>query len=250
MKGFLHRIATSVVQPQPSVHPFVESIYSAARQQNSGDTSGQLDTPFSDAPVERATVQSFHSEPPVEVVQQDITPQTSLGRRWMQQPAAMNERETFQSLLPQQRAEADIPAMRIESHVEAPEGDSSASLLSLQKVESRQDRRDDGSSTAMGFVPVVLDHIASANMDGVNKQLPQGLQVEISAASARTGGRRQAAQTPNLRTPPQQADEIQIHIGRIEVVAVPQAAPRPTATPARKGLSLDEYLSRRNGRVG
>jgi hypothetical protein len=34
------------------------------------------------------------------------------------------------------------------------------------------------------------------------------------------------------------------------VLAVPQTAPRPAAAPARKGLNLDEYLSRRNGRSG
>ena len=45
-------------------------------------------------------------------------------------------------------------------------------------------------------------------------------------------------------------DDIQIHIGRVEVIAVPPAEPRRTPPPARKGLSLDEYLSRRNGRVG
>ncbi|MGA8575379.1 MAG: hypothetical protein WB609_06770 [Candidatus Cybelea sp.] len=43
-------------------------------------------------------------------------------------------------------------------------------------------------------------------------------------------------------------DDIQIHIGRIEVVAVPPASPRPIAVPARKSLSLDEYLQRRGGR--
>jgi hypothetical protein len=44
-------------------------------------------------------------------------------------------------------------------------------------------------------------------------------------------------------------DEIQIHIGRIEVTAVPQA---PTPAPprqARKSVSLDEYLKRRDPRA-
>jgi hypothetical protein len=49
--------------------------------------------------------------------------------------------------------------------------------------------------------------------------------------------------------PDREADEIQIHIGRIEVTAVPPAPARPAAQPARKSLRLDEYLSGR-GRAG
>ena len=46
-----------------------------------------------------------------------------------------------------------------------------------------------------------------------------------------------------------QPDEIQIHIGRIEVTAVPQTAPRPAAVPASKSINLDEYLKRGRGRA-
>jgi hypothetical protein len=50
-------------------------------------------------------------------------------------------------------------------------------------------------------------------------------------------------------TASREPDEIQIHIGRIEVVAVPQQqAVRPTAKSSRKSPSLDDYLKR--GRRG
>jgi len=45
-------------------------------------------------------------------------------------------------------------------------------------------------------------------------------------------------------------DKVEIHIGRIEVTAVPQEAPRPAATRPRKSLDLGEYLKRRDGRAG
>jgi hypothetical protein len=49
-------------------------------------------------------------------------------------------------------------------------------------------------------------------------------------------------------TPRQPADEIHIHIGRIEVTAIQESA--PSKRPVRKGtapLSLDDYLARRKG---
>jgi len=54
----------------------------------------------------------------------------------------------------------------------------------------------------------------------------------------------------SLRQPEREPSEIQIHIGRIEVTAVPPAPARPEVKPASKSLNLDEYLKRRNGRAG
>jgi len=50
--------------------------------------------------------------------------------------------------------------------------------------------------------------------------------------------------------PQREPDEIQIHIGRIEVVAVPPAPVPPAALKPQRGVpSLDEYLRRRDGRA-
>jgi len=67
----------------------------------------------------------------------------------------------------------------------------------------------------------------------------------VSSAEARQHSRQQhplqAAQPP---------DDIQIHIGRIEVVAVPPPAPQPRAPRAPdRSLSLDAYLNRRDRRT-
>jgi len=47
-----------------------------------------------------------------------------------------------------------------------------------------------------------------------------------------------------------ESNEVQIHIGRIEMTAVPPPpSPPPAAKPQRAAMSLDEYLQRRNGRA-
>src|ERR1035441_7180902 len=52
---------------------------------------------------------------------------------------------------------------------------------------------------------------------------------------------RSVRREPPVRT---QSDEVQIHIGRIEVTAVHPAAPPAARKPTRKSLNLSEYLSR------
>jgi hypothetical protein len=67
------------------------------------------------------------------------------------------------------------------------------------------------------------------------------------SAAARTSGSEAARR---FQAPQREADEIHIHIGRIEVAAIAQPAPRPAAAAARRSLNLDEYLRRGNGRPG
>ncbi len=59
---------------------------------------------------------------------------------------------------------------------------------------------------------------------------------------------RQTAAPSAAKAPPQQADEVHIHIGRIEITAIQESA--PSKREARKGpapLSLDDYLAKRKG---
>lgn len=70
-----------------------------------------------------------------------------------------------------------------------------------------------------------------------------------SRSAAEMAAGRRLAQQQQARAE-RQGDEIQIHIGRIEVTAMPPAAPRPMPVPARKTQTLDEYLRRGSGRAG
>jgi hypothetical protein len=73
--------------------------------------------------------------------------------------------------------------------------------------------------------------------------LPSG---PIAAAANGTGRRGARRADPAQREP----DEIQIHIGRIEVIAAAPAPARPAQPQPRRGsFSLDEYLRRRDGKA-
>lgn len=69
--------------------------------------------------------------------------------------------------------------------------------------------------------------------------------IQQAGSSRRDTGRQEA-----VRREEREADDIQIHIGRIEVLAVPPAPPvaRP-ASAAQKPSSLDDYLQRRDRRT-
>jgi hypothetical protein len=230
MRGFLHRIAASVVRPQPSVHPFVESIYPAARLQNSAEPPPPQSSP-------------------IDVAQASI-PQPQPARARTQPPASMNEHGPLQLLLPRQGAETNSAVMRSTPRSEQPESNTPSASPQPQVVLSRQDHPADNSPSALEFVPIVVDHFLRTDIPDAGKLPVLRAPGEAQAISARGNARRQPAQVPsNSRAPQPQSDDIQIHIGRIEVVAVAQPAPRPAAAPVRKGLGLDEYLSRGNGRA-
>jgi hypothetical protein len=70
----------------------------------------------------------------------------------------------------------------------------------------------------------------------------------LDNAAAPLAGRRPPPREPRAPQAERQPDEIQIHIGRIEVTAVPPPPPRVPRPPDRS-LSLDDYLRRRSGRT-
>jgi hypothetical protein len=71
--------------------------------------------------------------------------------------------------------------------------------------------------------------------------------VEPPLASSPAALRRPVADERPAAARPRSSEDVHIHIGRVEVTAVPPPAPRPPAAPPRKTMTLEEYLGRRNG---
>jgi hypothetical protein len=240
MSGFLQRIASSAVRPKPNAHPFVESIYPAVRRQGSSEPMERYEA-FA-APVEQVAEQISRSKVSMEEGRLTNGVLAQPEKMRSQQSETDATRESFQPLLPQQEVEATAAPQRSRHNGEEI-GTVSFSALSASHEEFAS------TPMALEYVPLVADRFARIDISDPREVHPLPAPGEVEPGSARAQQGRQSSQV-QTRSTPQQADDIHIHIGRIEVVAVPQAAPRPAATPARKGMSLDEYLSRRNGRAG
>jgi hypothetical protein len=68
----------------------------------------------------------------------------------------------------------------------------------------------------------------------------EGLAPLAGRPTSAVGGTFSAGAPASDRAP----DEVRIHIGRVEIIAAPAAAPRPPT--ARKTMTLEEYLARRS----
>ncbi len=153
----------------------------------------------------------------------------------------LSEREIFHPLLPSKTAEVDVWAMPPETV----SGDAaSARFASIGLQHNPLDTSIVGAAR-MAHV-AVEDGPTEDRRDAIAPPPVNGLRERAGmlAAVAGDAGKpvRAGSSVPRRRS--ERSDEIQIHIGRIEVTAVPQPTPRPGATPARKAMSLDEYLGR------
>jgi hypothetical protein len=236
MSGFLHRIAARAVRPQASVHPFVESIYSVPRRAEATDSAGPHET-FS-TQVEQVAAQCDPSsgDPGRHGNEALVLPSVI--------KATIDNRRSLQSLLPRPEAGPTAASTRSDFGAQPSATDSAAA--------SQQDFAGHfaGQGEGLEYVPIVTGPFARTSVPeagGISSM--QALEESIAAERSKQNA--QSAQFPPVKhATALQGDDVQIHIGRIEVVAVPQAPPRPAPAPARKGLSLEEYLRQRDGRAG
>ena len=235
MSGFLNRIAARAVRPQTSVHPFAESIYSVARQTGTSEAAGVHEA--LSAHGEQGAAQSMAL--PVDPAGHSEEALTSHSEMQTHQTVTVDDRRSIQPLLPRQ-----VAGLADASKHSSPDAQSSpADSLAASH------RGFSGQGEGLEYVPIVPGPFARSNAPeagGVSSM--QALEESIAAARSKQNA--QAAQVSQDKHAASQGDDVQIHIGRIEVVAVPQAPPRPAHSPARKGLSLEEYLRKRDGRAG
>jgi hypothetical protein len=265
MKGYLQRLVASAVQPQRAVHPVVSTLFSGARHEEVAEETVS-ETPALALPVEREVapdgMEAARVHAPLEPAG---SPDQAGSARMRLEPAP--PRLLKERVMSSQRQEEMLSAHPVELLLPPVEPETPAGTTHVEaRAEPSEEARSARRAWKPQSEPVPLQPLS-----------PQGqpLLVEEWTGSARDEGemparspRNHAPQanptawpvtatqrlraermSPNVGREHQRgSDDIQIHIGRIEVVAVPQATPR-SAAPARKSQTLDEYLKRRDGRA-
>lgn len=243
MSRFLHNIIATARSPARSVHPIVPSIHEDAPT----ETPLVFDPPVSPRsvasreprefaePSRKATFEvNVKEDPPFVATAQAGNPNTMRDESAL--PNGQTERP-FQPISPLSNASG--PESR--GHTDPPAGtpNPTSGVLLHDDFDNAADAAA-METTAARYSPLVLEGSAP-------RSSPQALPAPPTRSTDQSRSNRDLAR--QQRPPPRDPDEIQIHIGRIEVTAVPPPQVKAAPAPTRKSPSLDEYLKRRPGRA-
>jgi hypothetical protein len=222
MSGYLQRLVQTAAQPVQSVHPFVGSIFASSYDDQQRSVESE----------EFGVATSAINRPAGPTLQPQTVP------RHNAQPEGVPLRE-YRPIAP---ADTVTPLQTGgETNADARQIESSRALL-LQEEQFVQPPRP-----ASNFEETEPDYLPSSVTlrTEFHPLMPQEAAVaapQLAHPTSRAKGR--APSDSRSVAAGRASDDIEIHIGRIEVTAVHPPAPRTSKTPDRSP-SLDAYLNRR-----
>jgi hypothetical protein len=234
MSGYLHRLVRTVSHPQETVHP----------------RTGSLFAPYRSAPD--PTTESFEQVETVATYPaRSESSTTGEPAETVQHPARSDDSQS-----PLLSGTADEPPRTNESalrkDVSRPAGDKAQDDTLEHPVQAPRPRVAPQAQRAVpqlrhgagvqSYAPLIHPQRNEAQ-----SAMPVTPQISTEARDKREAKANLMAEGRPTRAE-REPDEIQIHIGRIEVTAVQPPAPQ-TPKPSDKAISLDAYLERRNGRA-
>ncbi|MBV9404696.1 MAG: hypothetical protein JOZ48_09110 [Acidobacteriaceae bacterium] len=233
MSGYLKRLVANARNPSVPIHPIPGSVFAPAKYLaarllfEEEETVARIERTTMALP-ERGREPDRAHEPEREfATAPDAVPAHEPERR---SAPALN---AVHSLMP------NVPAPPSRSMLSVPE-------LRPGQVDSAEQSAEalpqstDGEINVRSFVPLLKE----AARVQPNKSLPiPTAEPRALQYRARMNERKLSAVAGSDREP----DQIEIHIGRIEVTAAPPPITRPQSKPTRKSPSLEEYLKRGNG---
>jgi hypothetical protein len=245
VSGYLRRLVTSAMRPKRAIHPVVGSVHAVPRSSAEVASVTLEEIAESAWPGESHHAVRAH----VDDVEASLLAQSSgqTGSSRVEDELAVGDRPRNRD--PRSTSGSSVHEPREISIRRDLESDSETSVrLSLR--ERKATSSESIEITKFVDTPLVPtwasgrdvgDPLASGAIHPSTVPAPGQLRPHASAS-------RSPARPAQLADAGQKPDEIQIHIGRIEVTAVPPPAPaRPAAKPERRSVNLNEYLKQRRG---
>jgi hypothetical protein len=213
VSGFLQRLAAAAISPARAIHPIVGSVYSSSDNPLGAVGLQSASTVIAPSPV---------AAPAGATAEVSLSPSVNPPRFELLAPTSPTHRQGKPtSGVPPNPAmgnEAELKRGLAEHHAAEPSA--------VERSETA------GTRPQPLLIPRILE------------KAPNSLRGPPERRAGLPVTSRPATRAAMRAEPPREPDEIQIHIGRIEVTAIPPpAAPRAVKTP-RHGLNLDAYLKR------
>jgi hypothetical protein len=243
MSNFLQRVVSAVIRPQVKLQPMQGSIFAPTNLSTSADPISERAEAASPSAALGDFVSRIHN-----AQESDRASNLAAGedRSVAPTPAgryASDSRTDMQG--------ADMPLLPSQSVGENSLSESAGRIRPSSYAQdfTRGDIASESLASPVDSRSMISDQYPALLLS--KQTAPAPLQQRQAAPSPQAHP--QSARSNAIRRAPaahREADEIHIHIGHIEVSAIAQAAPRPPAAPARKTVTLDEYLRRGDGRAG
>jgi hypothetical protein len=246
---YLQRLALSAIKPGGTIHPILESVYSTRRHHSDGpwieDHASVVDAPTDRAPVNPASPTSLQTAP---VTEAEPSPGPVVEKIGSNVPELLLPRHSELSV---HRAMEPGTLLSTSHAASALDGENIGIPLPMSKDKAEamgQVTRRERSSDRRR--PIVIPRLEPTTELSPSRR-PEGLAPSRNPAPVVSGLNKtqpQAERFQRAKPEAREPDEIQIHIGRIEVTAVHPAPAPAAAKPQRNVPSLDEYLRRRDRR--
>lgn len=251
MSGYLQRLALRAMNPVEPVHPVLGSVFSAPKYGSEREGSPMEGEDFfsshaeSQHPVESVHAVSGSAFPASQYGSRPESLMSPAPPRPFHDPRPGPEPLIRSDRMPTPQVKQTPRPIFRESTAFAPSGprsphETSRKAESNRESDAHRERQGREGGSEPAYAPLIKESFARP---GNQEIFPR--EAHAFASAARVKSDSPGRPVPTQRDP----DEIQIHIGRIDVTAVPQAAARAVTKPARKGLNLEEYLRGRDRRA-
>ena len=260
MKGYLQRIAANAARPEGNIHPHVGGMFQVKPREEI------IETRIESIKAEKIDEHNVNPQPnlfgvPKSAVAASVSlPPNKADKFELADGATGIETSEFVSFSNPHQVEYPESRVQEQEKLAATQSDSpvlneqtvySHSLLlsGLPKTVQEQEKlaATQSDSPVLNEQTVHLHSLLLSDLPKTGEYAePVASQQVQSMSDVRSTNRQYLERSAVAKAEPLQ--DIQIHIGRIEVVAMPQPV-RTVASAPRKTTSLDEYLSKHDGRA-